>query len=116
MIGFDLQETSRIKNEDKLLAKIALESEIAYINRFAKQKKERTASLWSVKEAVFKSLDVCEGDISYKEIELCHKESGAPYIKLYGKALKRLKELGGEKVEVSISHQKNVVGVVAIIK
>ncbi len=115
MIGFDLLETKRIKNEDKLLAKIALENEIAYINKFAKQKKEKTASLWAVKEAVFKALDICEGDISYKEIELCHKESGAPYIKLYGKALKRFKNLKAEKIEISLSHQKSVVGAVVVI-
>ena len=116
MIGFDLLETKRIKNADKLLEKIALENEIAYIYRFLKQKQEKTASLWAVKEAVFKALDICEGDISYKEIELCHKENGAPYIKLYGKALKRFKELKAEKIEVSISHQKSIVGAVVVIK
>ena len=115
MIGFDLLETKRIKDADKLLGKIALEGEIAYIERFAKQKKEKTASLWAVKEAVFKALDIKEGDISYKEIELCHKESGAPFIKLHGKAQKRFKELKAEKIEVSISHQKSVVGAVVVI-
>ena len=113
MIGFDLQEVERIKDEKKLLEKIALESEIEYIQKFKCDFKMRVASLWSVKEAVFKALDVCEGEISFKEIELCHKASGAPYVKLYGKALKKL---GKREIEISISHQKTVVGAVAIVR
>jgi holo-[acyl-carrier-protein] synthase len=113
MIGFDLQEVKKIKNEDKLLEKIALESEKTYIKKFACSR-ERTAALWAVKEAAFKALDICAGEITYKEIELCHKDSGAPYLKLYGKAL----EIFNKKfstIEISISHQKNIVGAVVVM-
>ena len=116
MIGFDLQEVKRIKNEDKLLAKIALPQEIAYIERFAKQKKEKVASLWAVKEAVFKSLDINAGEISYNEIELCHKANGAPYIKLYGKAKKRFEKLKMSEIEISISNQQSIVGAVVVLR
>lgn len=115
MIGFDLQEVKRIKDEDKLLQKIALESEIAYIERFVKNKKEKVATLWAVKEAVFKALDVSSGEISFKEIELCHKESGAPIIILHGKAKKRFEMLKGKEINISISHQKSIVGAVVEI-
>ena len=115
MIGFDLQEVGELKNPQKLLEKIALDSEIAYIQKFKCNFNEKVASLWSVKEAVFKALDCCEGDISYKEIELCHKESGAPYIKLYGKAKNQFESLKAKKIEISISHQKNVVGAVVVV-
>lgn len=115
MIGFDLQEADRIKDENKLLSKIALDNEIAYIERFKSETKMKVASLWAVKEAVFKALDVAEGDISFKEIELCHKESGAPFVRLFGKALKRFEQLGAKQINVSISHQKNIVGAVVEI-
>lgn len=115
MIGFDLQEVERIKNADQLLKKIALDSEIAYIERFVKNKKEKTASLWAVKEAVFKVLDVKGEDISFKEIELCHKENGAPFVKLYGKAKARFDDLKAKEINISISHQKSVVGAVVEI-
>ena len=111
-VGIDFQETKRIKNEDKLLEKIALPEEVAYIQKFARSKKERVASLWAVKEATFKALDTKAGEISFKEIELSHKDSGAPYLKLFGKAKKRFETLG-KQIEVSISHQKS--GVVAIV-
>ena len=40
MIGFDIEHISRIKNEERLLEKIATENEIAYIAKF-KNKKEK---------------------------------------------------------------------------
>ena len=96
-----------------MLEKIALESEIAYIKKFKGNIRERTASLWAVKEAVFKAFDIHPGEISYKEVELCHKENGAPFVKLHGKALQKFKD---RKIEISISHQKNVVGAVAVVE
>lgn len=115
MIGFDLQEVKRIKDENKLLQKIALESEIEYIQKFKRDFKIKVATLWSVKEAVFKALDISGGEISFKDIELCHKESGVPYVKLHGQALERFETLRAKTIEISISHQPNIVGAVAII-
>lgn len=115
MIGFDLQEVKRIKNSGRLLSKIALPGEIAYIQKFLRNQKEKVASLWAVKEAVFKALDISSGEISFKEIELCHYENGKPFVKLYGKAQKRFDDLKAKQIEVSISHQKSVVGAVVEI-
>ena len=115
MIGFDLQKVDRIENGDKLLQKIALESEVEYIQKFAKKQKEKIATLWAVKEATFKALDISSGEISFKEIELCHKESGAPFVKLYGKAQERFEALKAKKIEISISHQEDIVGAVVLI-
>lgn len=112
MIGIDLQEVERIKDAERLLDKIALQSEKDYIAKFKCDFDMRVASLWAVKEAVFKALDVAEGQISYHEIELCHKDSGAPFVKLIGKAYEALQ---GRKIEISITHQKSVVAAVAIV-
>ena len=111
MIGIDIEKIERIK-DDKMLDKIAVQSEIDYINKF-KNRKEKIATLWAVKEAVFKALDISAGQISFKEIELCHKQSGAPFVKLSGKALE-IFEKKFKKIEVSISHQKNIVGAVVV--
>lgn len=114
MIGFDLQEVGKVKDAEKLLQKIALESEISYIRKFKCDFKMRVAALWAVKEAVFKSLGISAQDISFKEIELCHKESGLPYIVLHGNAQAIFKQKGYHKIEVSISHQQSVVGAVCL--
>lgn len=115
MIGFDLQETKKIKDAKKLLNRIALQSEIDYIQKFSQNFKEKVASLWAVKEAVFKALDLSAGEISFKEIELCHKPNGAPFVVLHGKAKQHFKKLNANKIEISISHQKNIVGAVAVV-
>ncbi len=115
MIGFDLQEVERIKNPEKLLEKIALESEIAYIKGYKCNFSMRVASLWAVKEAVFKALGLREGEISYKEIELCHQPSGAPFVVLHGKAKAHFEKSGFKSIEVSISHQPKVVGACCIV-
>lgn len=115
MIGFDLQKVDRIENDDKLLQKIALQNEVLYIQKFAKNKKEKIATLWAVKEAVFKALDIKSGEISFKEIELCHKENGAPFIKLHGKAKEKFDVLNAKNIEVSISHQEDIVGAVVLV-
>ena len=114
MIGLDLEHIDRIKEPLKLLQKIATEPEICYIQKF-KNQKEKVATLWAVKEAVFKSLDVSAGEISFKEIELLHKENGEPIIKLSGKAKEALEKLGGKEVQISISHTVDIVGAVAIV-
>ncbi len=114
MIGIDLQEVARIKDAEKLLGKIALDGEMAYIKKFQKDFSMHVAALWAVKEAVFKALDLKSGQISFKEIELCHKDSGAPYVVLRDKAKQRLQELGFREIEISLSHQPTIVGAVAI--
>lgn len=115
MIGFDLQEVGRIKNAEKLLEKIAVKSEIEYIQKFKCDFKQKVAVLWAVKEATFKVLDVFAGDISYKDIILMHKENGAPFLKLSGKAKAQFDRLNAKQINLSISHQKNIVGAVVEI-
>lgn len=111
MIGIDIQQV-KIKDADKLLKKIALDAEKDYINKFKCDFEMRVASLWAVKEAAFKALDIEKDDLSYLEVELCHKESGKPYLKFHGKAKALVK---GKKVDVSISHQKDVVVAVVLV-
>ncbi len=116
MIGFDLQQVSEIRDAEKLLHKIALQSEIEYIQKFKCDFEMRVASLWAVKEATFKALNIVEGDISFKEIELCHSENGRPYLVLHGKALEYFEQHNGKNIDISISHQKDIVGAVVQIE
>lgn len=115
MIGFDLLEVDKIEDEDKLLKRIAQDCEIEYIQKFQRDKKQRVASLWAVKEAVFKALQADKGEFSFKEIVLHHKDNGAPYVELLKNAKKCFDKRGAKQIFVSISHQKNVVGAVVEI-
>lgn len=62
------------------------------------------AGLFAAKEAVSKALGTgFSQGIGPRDIEICHRESGAPYAVLHGAAEKRRKELGG-RIHVSVSH------------
>ncbi len=115
MIGIDILEVERVDASDSLLNKIACVEEIEYIKNSSIQK-QKAAALFAVKEAVLKALGRGIGDVNFKDIQLCHKASGSPYIKLHGKALEIFKSEHQEKrIEISLSHTKLVVVAVAII-
>ena len=52
----------------------------------------------------------------FKDIELCHEDSGKPYVKLHGKALEKFNMCFASKtIEISLSHTPIVAMAVAII-
>ena len=116
--GIDIVEIDRIKTDDIFLSKIASAQEIAYIRTYKTEQnqKESTAGLWAVKEAVFKALGLGKNStITFKNVELCHEESGRPFVRLNGIAIETFQKLGLSQVEVSISHTKtNAVAIVVM--
>lgn len=75
------------------------------------------AGLFAAKEAVSKALGTGFSlGIGLKDIEIRHRESGAPYAVLHGAAEKRRKELGGGQVHVSISHIQAIAMAQAIME
>jgi len=54
--------------------------------------------------------------VVFKDIQLCHKESGKPFVILHGKAFDKFNNcFQGKQIEVSISHTKNYATAIAII-
>lgn len=121
-IGTDIIEVERIKsaikNNSGFLKRVYTENEINYCNSKNIVKFQSFAARFAAKEAVAKSL--AEGvskNISLKEIELSNMNSGAPFIKLYGKTEEFSKKLKIKEIKVSVSATKNfaVAYAVAII-
>ena len=79
-----------------------------------KKKKDSAAGNWAVKEAVAKAMGTGFFGMKIKEIEVLRDELGKPYVKLYGKALEKQKELGIERFFVSISDTKEYTSAVAV--
>lgn len=97
-IGIDIAEVSRIRRaiEEKpeFAGRIYTENEQKYI--FGKNIKwESAAGFFAVKEAFSKYMGTGIGKISFKDIEVSHNESGAPYLLIKGEKC---------EAEVSISH------------
>ena len=112
-IGIDLIEKERVKKaceKDAFLLYAFTEAEIEIINN----KKDSAAGNWAVKEAVAKAMGTGFSGMKIKEIEVLRDEFGKPYVKLYGKALEKQRELGIERFFVSISDTKEYTSAVAV--
>ena len=112
-VGSDILEIARVERlqEKSGLDRIFTEEE----RRQSEGRASRLAGDFSVKEAVAKTFGTGVRDFSLLDIEVLRDKLGKPYVKLYGNALKIFQELGGEKVEVSISNTKTLVLATAIL-
>lgn len=116
MVGIDIIEVKRIEESIQnanFLAKILTYNEIEYVSQFA-NKCAHVAGLFCAKEAVMKALEDCK-QISFKDIEIAHKNSGKPYVILNGKALEVFNKSGKQNIEISISQTNTVATAICII-
>lgn len=111
-IGLDIVEVDRLEkmmtsHTERSRDRLFTEGEIAYCEE-RKTRYLHYAGRFAVKEAVFKALGTgwAEG-VSWKQIDVWNRESGAPAVRLNGTALERFLEMGGKSIWVSISHTDN---------
>lgn len=120
MVGIDIIEVERVDVSETFLNKIAHESEIEYIKKSKCEnlRRQRTAALFCVKEAVMKALDMgAKSGVVFKDIKLTHTPSGKPEIVLFGKAKDKFESLfKDKKIEVSLSHTSAFATAIAIIQ
>ncbi len=119
-IGIDLVEMERIRRivahyGDRFLNRIFTHLEV----QFAVSRADpviHLAALFAAKEAASKALGTGIRGISWKEIEVRHKESGKPYLVFHGRARKRFETMGGVRSYLSISHEKTHTIAIVIIE
>lgn len=120
MVGIDIIEVERVDTSDAFLNRIAHESEIEYINKSKCKslRHQRIASLFCVKEAVMKALEMgANSGVVFKDIELTHNEFGKPEVILHGRAKEKIESVfAGKKIEVSLSHTSSIATAIAIIQ
>lgn len=104
-IGIDIVEISRIKKSaanPRFLSRVFSEEELEYLKETG-FRAETLAGNFCAKEALMKAFGTGFRGIAFNEISVLRKESGEPYVKLYGNAEKLRKKLNAE-IKVSISH------------
>lgn len=113
-IGIDLVEIARleevIKRRGSFRGRVFTDGEISYCeHRGGAARAASYAARFAAKEAVMKALGTgwSEG-IAWKEIEVVCEASGAPTIRLNGRALERMREIGATRVHLSLSHTGNL--------
>lgn len=111
-IGVDLVEVGRIRRAierygDRFVRRIFTDAEARYCRSCA-HPEQRFASRFAAKEAALKALGVgWQKGVRFVDVELSNNELGAPAISLNGRALELSRELGVERIHVTLTHHKD---------
>jgi len=119
-VGIDLVDVARIENMlarygRTFLEKTFTEAEISHCSKLAAPH-IHYAARFAAKEAVVKALGTgFSDDISMKSISVENDSRGAPLALLDAAALARMKELGANKVLISLTHLKDYAQAIAVL-
>lgn len=108
-LGTDIIEVVRIgemieRHGELFLQRVYTEQEIRYCQR-RKAAIQHYAGRWAAKEAVMKTLGTgFSKGVGFKDIEVCSRKSGAPYLQLHDGAAEIAQKLGIDDVLITISH------------
>jgi len=105
--GIDLVDILRIKDwlhKDDLLRRYFSEKEILYVRSRGSHAAPSLAARFAAKEAFGKALGTGLHGITLKDIEVSLDHRGKPELILRGSAAAALKENGGGRVFLSLSH------------
>ncbi len=105
--GVDIIEISRVRGVlerygHRFLDRIYTLEEIAY----CQGRPPNLAARFAAKEATMKALGTGVRGVGWKDIEVVRHESGAPSIKLRGRAERRARRLGVQEIALSLSHSR----------
>ncbi len=106
--GVDIIEIERIRKVverwgQRFLHRIYTEDEISY----CRGRPQNLAARFAAKEAAMKALGTGLRGVGWKDVEVIRNESGAPSIRLHGRALARSQRLGVTELALSLSHSRD---------
>ena len=113
MLGTDIIEIRRIKEaaqKESFLAGVYTPAEREYYSAHG-NKAETLAGMFCAKEAVAKALGTGFCGFRPNDVEILHTETGAPYVRLMGKAKKLFPHV---RLEISVSHCNEYATAVAL--
>src|SRR3954454_8446369 len=107
-LGIDIIKVDRIRDTlarfgDRFSRRVLTPAE----QRYVRGRPETMAGRWAAKEAVSKVLGLGVRGIGWTEIEIERMPTGAPAVRLHGRAEQRAGQLGMERIAVSISHESD---------
>lgn len=111
-LGVDITEVDRVRGVierqgERFLKRLYTDRERAYCEKF-KNKYERYAGRFAVKEAAMKALGTgWTRGIRWVDIEVVRQASGKPTLELHGEAKKIAEKLGVKHMAVTITHTAN---------
>jgi holo-[acyl-carrier protein] synthase len=108
-IGIDIIEVARIREvlqrTPRFRERVFTAAERAYCDSRGAVAAQHYAARFAAKEAALKALQTgWRGGISWQDVEVSSRESGAPYLILHGSVLGLFKDSGATAAHLSLSH------------
>jgi holo-[acyl-carrier protein] synthase len=105
-LGIDIIKVQRIAQAlerfgDRFPRRVLTDAE----QRYVRNRPQNFAGRWAAKEAVSKVLGLGVRGVGWTEIEILRLPTGAPAVRLHGRAARRAEQLGMGRIAVSISHE-----------
>jgi holo-[acyl-carrier protein] synthase len=105
-LGIDIIKIERIaaaikKFGDRFANRVLTESE----QRYVRMRPQNFAGRWAAKESVSKVLGLGVRGVGWRDIEIVRLPTGAPSVRLHGRAKMRAEQLDMGRIAVSISHE-----------
>jgi holo-[acyl-carrier protein] synthase len=120
-LGTDLIETKRVRESidrfgERFLQRIYTPGEIAYCNR-KKNGAESFAARFAAKEAGAKALGTgISRGVGWTEFEVRREASGRPTLHLSGRAKELAKAMGVKRVQLSLTHSRELAMAVVVLE
>jgi len=121
-VGTDLIETKRIEESidrygERFLERVFTVGEIAYCMRKKKNAAESFAARFAAKEAGAKALGTgISRGITWRELEVRREASGKPTLHLSGRAAELAKAIGVRRVQLSLTHSRELAMAVVVVE
>jgi holo-[acyl-carrier protein] synthase len=108
-IGIDIIEVARIREvllrTPRFRERVFTAAERAYCDSRGAVAAQHYAARFAAKEAALKALQTgWRGGISWQDVEVASRESGAPYLILHGPVLELFNNSGASAAHLSLSH------------
>ena len=105
-LGIDIIKIERIaaaikRFGDRFANRVLTENEQHYV----RMRPQNFAGRWAAKESVSKVLGLGVRGVGWRDIEILRLPTGAPSVRLHGRAKDRAEQLGMGRIAVSISHE-----------
>ena len=98
------------RHRERFLRRIYTEREIDYCG----DRVPELAARFAGKEAVMKALGTGVRGVRWREIEILANARGKPVVILHGSAQRRSHDLGLERIEISLTHERDMVCAFAV--
>jgi holo-[acyl-carrier protein] synthase len=108
-IGIDIIEVARIREvllrTPRFGERVFTSAERAYCERRGAAAAQHYAARFAAKEAALKALQTgWRGGISWQDVEIASRDSGAPYLILHGPVRELFEKTGASAAHLSMSH------------